>query len=305
MNTEIYLAKVAEQADRFDEMARHLSEIAQAGVPFDPERRNLLSVAYKNAVGSRRNALRVVTTLHAKESARGMETRAEDLAKYRKTIEDELDVTCADILKSLDALLNTDPVRSAEDVEANVFYNKMKADYHRYTAEFASGEKRTQASDLAKAAYEAATTTALKLDPTHPIRLGLALNYSVFQYEILNQPREACQTAQAAYDAAGTHNPSVVESESFQDTNLIATLLNDNLMLWTQHNEELERQEAAAAAAAAATAARAAAVPAVPAPAAVAETPAETPVPSALYATKDDPTEEAPRGATPVSEEDD
>ncbi|KAF9167095.1 14-3-3 protein [Actinomortierella ambigua] len=236
------------------EMARHLSEIAQAGVPFDPERRNLLSVAYKNAVGTRRNALRVVTTLHAKESARGMETRAEDLAKYRMTIEDELDTTCADILKSLDALLSADPVKNADDVEANVFYNKMKADYHRYTAEFAAGDKRTMASDHAKAAYEAATTTALKLDPTHPIRLGLALNYSVFQYEILNEPREACRTAQAAFDAAGNHNPGTIESESFQDTNLIATLLHDNLMLWTQHNEELERQEAAALAAAKAAA---------------------------------------------------
>ncbi|KAG0222090.1 hypothetical protein BGW42_006902 [Actinomortierella wolfii] len=249
VDRKIYLAKVAEQAERYDEMARHLSEVAQAGVEFDPERRNLLSVAYKNAVGSRRNALRVVTTLHAKESARGMVTRAEDLAKYRATIESELEATCSDILKSLDALLNAESIKNGEDVEGNVFYSKMKADYHRYVAEFATGEKRAQASESAKLAYESATETSVKLNPTHPIRLGLALNYSVFHYEIMEQPKLACEIAQKAYDAASNHNPSAIDSDSYQDTSLIAQLLRDNLMLWTQHNEELERQEAAAQAA--------------------------------------------------------
>ena len=35
------------------------------------------------------------------------------------------------------------------------------------------------------------------MDPTHPIRLGLALNYSVFHYEIENKPEKACQMAKA------------------------------------------------------------------------------------------------------------
>ena len=71
-----------------------------------------------------------------------------------------------------------------------------KGDYHRYLAEFATGNDRKEAAENSLVAYKAASDIAMtELPPTHPIRLGLALNFSVFYYEILNSPDKACQLA--------------------------------------------------------------------------------------------------------------
>ncbi|KAI6809116.1 hypothetical protein KC327_g11987, partial [Hortaea werneckii] len=108
-----------------------------------------------------------------------------------------------------------------------------KGDYHRYLAEFASGEKRKTAATAAHDAYKNATDVAqTELTPTHPIRLGLALNFSVFYYEILNSPDRACHLAKQAFDDAIAELDSLSE-ESYRDSTLIMQLLRDNLTLWT------------------------------------------------------------------------
>merc|ERR1711861_92528 len=82
-------------------------------------------------------------------------------------------------------------------------------------------------------AYKAATDIAEhKLPPTHPIRLGLALNFSVFFYEIYNAPERACHLAKQAFDEAIAELDTLSE-ESYKDSTLIMQLLRDNLTLWT------------------------------------------------------------------------
>ena len=70
------------------------------------------------------------------------------------------------------------------------------------------------------------------LKTTHPIRLGLALNYSVFYYEILNSPDHACKLAKAAFDNAIADLDGLEEDE-YRDSATIMQLLRDNLTLWT------------------------------------------------------------------------
>merc|ERR1712059_218537 len=94
-------------------------------------------------------------------------------------------------------------------------------------------EKKSKASKSAKEAYKAAQDVAEKdLAVTHPIRLGLALNFSVFQYEVLSQPDEACKMAREAFEQAIAELDNVAE-DSYKDSTLIMQLLRDNLTLWT------------------------------------------------------------------------
>merc|ERR1712118_596600 len=100
-------------------------------------------------------------------------------------------------------------------------------------AEFTEGDKKSKAAESARLAYSDAQVVAEKgLAVTHPIRLGLALNFSVFQYEVLQEPDEACKMAREAFEQAIAGLDNVAE-ESYKDSTLIMQLLRDNLTLWT------------------------------------------------------------------------
>jgi 14-3-3 protein epsilon len=118
-------------------------------------------------------------------------------------------------------------------------------DYHRYLSEFQTGDARKASASSALDAYQAASGIASSdLPPTHPIRLGLALNFSVFYYEILNSPDRACNIAKQAFDDAIAELDTLNE-ESYKDSTLIMQLLRDNLTLWTS-DQAAEADEAPA-----------------------------------------------------------
>ena len=121
--------------------------------------------------------------------------------------------------------------------EANVFYQKMKADYFRYLAEFADGSAKADHAKNANSSYKEATEKAGELAPTHPIRLGLALNFSVFLYEVQSKSNEACELAKQAFDDA-IAELDTLDEESYKDSTLIMQLLRDNLTLWTSDEDQ-------------------------------------------------------------------
>ncbi|RKP21188.1 14-3-3 family protein [Rozella allomycis CSF55] len=234
----VYMAKLSEQAERYEEMVNHMKEVSRLGLELTVEERNLLSVAYKNVIGARRASWRIVSSIEQKEEAKGG-PHVSKIRDYRAKIEAELSDICTDILKVLDANL----IPAASTGESKVFYYKMKGDYHRYVAEFSSTDRKKQASDDAHDAYKQATEIAqTELAPTHPIRLGLALNFSVFYYEIMNSPERACQLAKQAFDDAIAELDTLSE-ESYKDSTLIMQLLRDNLSLWTSDLQEATEGE--------------------------------------------------------------
>lgn len=181
------------------------------------EERNLLSVAYKNVIGARRASWRIISSIEQKEENKGNTTHVDITKEYRTKIEAELNKICRDILEILDKNL----IVSAKSGESKVFYYKMKGDYHRYLAEFSDENERKEAAQMSLEAYKQATDIATTdLTPTHPIRLGLALNFSVFYYEIFNSPDNACQLAKQAFDDAIAELDTLNE-DSYKDSTLI------------------------------------------------------------------------------------
>ncbi|RVE62185.1 hypothetical protein OJAV_G00154620 [Oryzias javanicus] len=224
-------AKLAEQAERYDDMAAAMKAVTEDSEQLSNEERNLLSVAYKNVVGARRSSWRVVSSIEQKSE--GSDRKKAMAQEYREKIEQELKDICNDVLGLLDKFL----IPKATAAESKVFYLKMKGDYYRYLAEVASkDDKKGIISDSQSAYNEAFEISKAEMQPTHPIRLGLALNYSVFFYEILNSPEEACQLAKQAFDDAIAELDTLSE-ESYKDSTLIMQLLRDNLTLWTSDNQ--------------------------------------------------------------------
>ncbi|KAJ7196721.1 hypothetical protein O6H91_Y507000 [Diphasiastrum complanatum] len=211
-----------------------MKKVAKLDVELTVEERNLLSVGYKNVIGARRASWRIMSSIEQKEEGKGNELNVKRIKEYRHKVEEELSKICNDILTIIDEHL----IPSSGTGESTVFYYKMKGDYYRYLAEFKTGSERKEAADQSLKAYQAASNTAgTDLAPTHPIRLGLALNFSVFYYEILNSPERACHLAKQAFDEAIAELDTLSE-ESYKDSTLIMQLLRDNLTLWTSDLQE-------------------------------------------------------------------
>lgn len=195
----------------------------------------------KNVIGARRASWRIVSSIEQKEENKGNDAHVKKIREYRTKVESELATICKDILEILDTYL----IQNAKSSESKVFYFKMKGDYHRYLAEFLSTDTRKDAAEDSLLAYRSASDIAMTdLPSTHPIRLGLALNFSVFYYEIMNSPDRACQLAKQAFDEAIAELDTLSE-ESYKDSTLIMQLLRDNLTLWTSDlaGEEDEKDD--------------------------------------------------------------
>ncbi|KAJ8020450.1 14-3-3 protein zeta [Holothuria leucospilota] len=231
----VHRARIAEQAERYDDMAKAMKEVTELGVTLDNEERNLLSVAYKNVVGARRSSWRIISSIEQKGEQ--SEKKLAMVKKYREDVERELHSICNEVLTLLNDHLipKSESTEGSEDSnsESCVFFLKMKGDYYRYLAEVAEGPKKKEIIEESQKSYKQAFDISEKTMPsTHPIRLGLALNFSVFYYEILNTPDKACQLARKAFDDAITELDHLRE-DSYKDSTLIMQLLRDNLTLWT------------------------------------------------------------------------
>ena len=119
--SKTFLARLCEQAERYDEMVSYMKEVAKIGGELTVDERNLLSVAYKNVVGTRRASWRIISSIEQKEESKGSDKHVSTIKEYRIKIETELEKVCQDVLDVLDESL----IPNAASGESKVFYHKM------------------------------------------------------------------------------------------------------------------------------------------------------------------------------------
>jgi len=225
---KIFLARVAEQAERFEDMVDYLEEVLAAkGGEVNADERNLLSVAFKNLISSKRAACRTISAIEQNPKYSKFNGA---LMTYKGQIEEQLRADCQKIID----MINSRVLGGSCSDEAKAFFVKMVGDYYRYIAENAKDALLEDVKTKAKAAYEQAN--AIDLPACNPIKLGLALNFSVFNYEVLKDHAKACELADTALQSA-LDKIDELEEDDFRDAKSIIELLKENLTLWKEEEE--------------------------------------------------------------------
>mmetsp|Transcript_32859 Transcript_32859/g.37630 ORF Transcript_32859/g.37630 Transcript_32859/m.37630 type:complete len:240 (-) Transcript_32859:60-779(-) len=227
MEKKIFMARVADQSERYEDMVDFLKDIIEdTSEDVSMDVKNLLSVGFKNLISSQRSAYK---TVQAIEQNKKYAEYSSDCAEYKEKISKELEANCKKIIN----IVLEKSLPKATDDEAKVFYLKMIGDYYRYTAETAKGDKLAEVTENARKYYEDATAAAKSLKPYNSNKLGLALNFSVFHYELKNDSAKACTIAEEALNGARDEIDNMGNDEA-RDALSIIELLKENLDLWKE-----------------------------------------------------------------------
>jgi hypothetical protein len=231
MEEKIFMVRVAEQAERFDDMFGFLKDvIGLKDSDFTTEERNLLSVGFKNLIGANRTAIRTIAAIEQNPKYTKFNGALEG---YKKKIEGELYDQCMSIVN----LTKDKCLPKASNSESKAFFHKMAGDYYRYIAESAQGAKLEEVKVGAETQYAAAQKISdADLGACNPIRLGLALNFSVFYYEVKGDHKKACELGENALQHA-LDKIDECDEETFRDAKSIIELLKENLSLWKEEGE--------------------------------------------------------------------
>lgn len=230
MEAKIFMARVADQAERYEDMVDFLRQIIEdSPEDVNMDVRNLLSVGFKNLISGQRSAWKTVQAIEQNKKYAEFES---DCKEYRKKIGDELAANCEKVIN----IVKDKSLPKAGDDEAKVFYLKMIGDYYRYTAEAATGDQLAAVTENALKYYNEATQAAGPLKPYNSTKLGLALNFSVFHYELKSDSKKACEIAEEALNGA-KEKIDEMDNEEARDALSIIELLKENLDLWKEDEE--------------------------------------------------------------------
>ena len=237
----LFLAKLAEKTERFDDMVNYMHKLALEDSHLKSEERELLAIAYKNVVGPNRLAWRAVIKVEINEE--NSESNAgylQLIREYKKKIENEILRVSEDLQ---DVTSQSQMPSSIEDPEGLIFYNKLKGDYSRYIAEVTLEDKFQKAVSNAQLAYKSAWEMCKEhLKGSDTLRLGVALNYAVFFFEVMNEPLKAIRLAKDSQKISKEDMEMLGQAKNKQNLT-IYKLIKDNISQWENEMEIIRQQE--------------------------------------------------------------
>ena len=236
----VYLSKLYEKAERYPDMIKSIQKMIAISPVLSKEECDILSTGYKNMITDKRNSWRILNSLERREKKKKSHI-VNHIKEIKTHIENEIREICIELQNLIDKYL----LPNVNDHENEVCFHKLKADYYRYICEFAEGKEKEENLKNAEEFYKKAFNNSVKNLPVNNCtRVGLALNYAIFLYEIKGDKKTAFDMAKKSFDESMKFADDL-EKPKCRDTLFIIQLLKENLIFWSSEmNEEEDSKEA-------------------------------------------------------------
>ena len=232
-NNYLFLTKLCNCSENYPDMVKAINKYIELNPKLSKEENKLLCNAYKNVVSDKRNSLQILLNYAKKEESKPV-NKLHEISIIKEKIISEL----KEIFKEIHSMLDRYLIPNAQDSESKILYMKLKADYYRYHCEFAEGEEFEEISNNARKMYKEAFDLAEKELPLYnEVRLGLVLNYSVFEYDIMDNKNEGLEMASKIYNDTMKILDDVEKKRS-SDNLLLIQIIKENINIWSNETEE-------------------------------------------------------------------
>ena len=235
----IYLSKLYEKAERYPDMLKAIRKMIELNPKLKKEECDILSTGYKNMITDKRNSWRILHSMERREKKNKKSKIIKSIIEIKSHIEKEIRDVCAEIQILLDKYL----IPNVEEYENEVYLYKLKADYFRYICEFAKEKEYEDNLKNSENFYEKAYNISIKNLPINNCtRVGLALNYAIFLYEVKGDKKVGFDIAKKTFDESMKFVDDL-EKPKCRDTLLILQLLKENLIFWSSEMNEDEEKK--------------------------------------------------------------
>ena len=239
----IYMALLAQQCSRYEEMFKYFEDLIKQrekegkSKDLSPQEKELLAYGYISFINSKRHSLHICMAFETKERKEYNSPILSYILDYRRKIETELTSNIENIIDKLDTIL----IKNSEESINKIYYLKLKGDFNRYITEYEKGISREKALNGGLKAYQEAMNLAKNMNIMNKLLLGLAHNFSIFQYEVIAERKNAMSICEECLNKVDKELPSFTMDKNDENYGIIMDLIDKmrkNLKRWRIEEDE-------------------------------------------------------------------